>query len=219
MPVFTVVLKDAIERNDNIGLDDYPTPEGVSAETWRADLNKKIINHFWNREIAHETVSLFQFALRRKMHEVMPYYNQLYASELLKIEPLVTLRMSQTNEQVNDGKTDGQQENSGESSNRSRTFASSFPQQMVTDLTSGLYADSAQDTTGSGDNSGKVSETRTSNDKTSGKSSQEGFSGPQAALLQAYRSTFLNIDMAVIRELEDCFMQVWDSADSYTGRL
>lgn len=218
MPVFTVVLKDILARNEDIGLGDYPVPAGVDTDVFRANLNQKIIDHYWNREIGHETVSLFTFALGRKMREIMPYYNQLYASELLNIEPLLTLQMKQTNEQETDGNSTGSQANSGDSSNTSRSIASSFPQQMLNQNAGGNYADSAQDTTGTAKNSGTVDETRTSTDKTSGTSSQEGFSGSQAALLQAYRQTFLNIDMAVIAQLEDCFMQVWDSADSYSGR-
>lgn len=36
-----------------------------------------------------------------------------------------------------------------------------------------------------------------------------GFDRPQAELLQLYRDSFLNVDMMVINELEELFMQVW----------
>lgn len=57
-------------------------------ESYRQALNTKIIRHFYFREIGDETVALFKFRLANKMNEIMPYYNQLYKSELLEFNPL-----------------------------------------------------------------------------------------------------------------------------------
>ena len=51
-------------------------------------LLKKILLHYYQREIAYETVGLWKFKLNTKLKEIMPYYNQLYASELLEYDPL-----------------------------------------------------------------------------------------------------------------------------------
>lgn len=44
------------------------------------------------REIGLETLELFRYFMRMKMWEIMPYYNQLYKSELIEFDPLSTRR-------------------------------------------------------------------------------------------------------------------------------
>lgn len=53
---------------------DFP----IFDEKHRNTLCSKIIAHYYNDEIAYETVGLFKFNLRTKMNEIMPYYNTLY---------------------------------------------------------------------------------------------------------------------------------------------
>ena len=48
----------------------------------------KILLHYYQREIGFETVGLWKLKLNTKLKEIMPYYNQLYASELLEYDPL-----------------------------------------------------------------------------------------------------------------------------------
>lgn len=53
--------------------------------THRNMLCCKILMHYYTQEIAYETYGLWKFNLRRKMLEIMPYYNKLYeAAEMLK---------------------------------------------------------------------------------------------------------------------------------------
>ena len=51
-------------------------------------LLKKILLHYYTREIGYETVGLWQMKINQKLREIMPYYNQLYKSELLEYNPL-----------------------------------------------------------------------------------------------------------------------------------
>ena len=53
---------------------DFP----IFDENHRNTLCSKIIAHYYNDEIAYETVGLFKFNLRTKMNEIMPYYNTLF---------------------------------------------------------------------------------------------------------------------------------------------
>lgn len=64
-------------------LGDYP----IFDESYREHLNKKILRHFYMQEIGYETEGLFLFELNRKMREIMPYYNQLYLTEKLELDP------------------------------------------------------------------------------------------------------------------------------------
>lgn len=86
MAAYTVTLMELIERGFDINLKEYP----IFKEEYRPILNKKIIDHFYTREIGAETPALFRFWLNRRMNEIMPYYNKLYNSELLEFDPFIT---------------------------------------------------------------------------------------------------------------------------------
>lgn len=64
----------------------------------RALLLKKILLHYYSREIGYETVGLWKLKLNQKLIEIMPYYNQLYESELLKFDPLQNVDVTHTHE-------------------------------------------------------------------------------------------------------------------------
>ena len=57
-------------------------------EETKARLLPKILLHYYQREIGYETVGLWKLKLNQKMREILPYYNQLYASEALVYDPL-----------------------------------------------------------------------------------------------------------------------------------
>lgn len=59
-------------------------------------LEEKIIRHYYTREIGFETYGLFKLKLETKMNEIMPYYNQLYESALLTLDPLNNFKMHKT---------------------------------------------------------------------------------------------------------------------------
>lgn len=56
-------------------------------EKYREHLESLICLHYYRREIGFETVGLFKLYLEQKMREIMPFYNQLYKSELLEFNP------------------------------------------------------------------------------------------------------------------------------------
>ena len=67
-----------------LGLDTYP----IFDESYRAQLNDKIIRHFYFREIGFETLAQFRWYVRNTMYENMPYFNQLYDSLNLITDPI-----------------------------------------------------------------------------------------------------------------------------------
>lgn len=86
MANFTIELGDLIEQGYKLALNDYP----IFNEKHRHELNNKIIGHYYFREIGLETPDRFNFYLRQRMFEIMPYYNQLYESAEIKYNPLET---------------------------------------------------------------------------------------------------------------------------------
>lgn len=65
-------------------------------ESYRQTLCTKILKHFYTREIGEETYGLWKLRLDTRLNEIMPYYNQLYESETLKINPLYTFNYQKT---------------------------------------------------------------------------------------------------------------------------
>ncbi len=56
-------------------------------ENYRSVLETKILKHFYTREIGFETVGLWKLKLNTTLNEIMPYFNQLYNSQLYEFNP------------------------------------------------------------------------------------------------------------------------------------
>lgn len=70
----TVILNDLLHTDFELLLNDYP----IFDENYRNILNEKIINHYRFREIGFFSPDKFNFKLRTKMFEIMPYFNVIY---------------------------------------------------------------------------------------------------------------------------------------------
>lgn len=91
MGFYTPTVDNLLRNKFDLGLKDYP----IFDENYRETLNNKIIDHYRFREIGLETPMLFKLYLNRKMNEIMPYYNQLYASELLEFDPITNFEYTE----------------------------------------------------------------------------------------------------------------------------
>ena len=91
---------------------DFP----IFDEDYKPVLCKKIIKHYYTREIGLETVALWKLKLDTLMNEIMPYYNKLYESELLRFDPFRDADYTKTHEGSDSG-------NGTDTGNSSRTGA------------------------------------------------------------------------------------------------
>lgn len=55
----------------------------------KSELIRKIMHTYYLEQIGAETVDQFIHYINAQLERIMPYYNQLYASELIKIDPLL----------------------------------------------------------------------------------------------------------------------------------
>jgi hypothetical protein len=221
---FTLSLRKVYEiTKGNIGLDDYPVFEGAP-EGFREALNAKILNHYYTREIGMENVELWRFHMRRLMNEIMPFYNKVYKAELREFDPLSTIDIVSTGKAENETVTDSSSKSKSDAStkNKSITVGSQFPQTMV-DMTGDtfeeVYATDATRSASEGDtlSNGEEEQLATvkGNDDTT--SSTKGYTGPASELLMRYRASLINPDIMVIADLNEMFMSVYSSGDSFTG--
>lgn len=189
---------------------DFP----IFDESYRNVLETKIIKHFYTREIGMETVGLWKLKLETKLNEIMPYYNKLYNSELLEFNPLYTHDLYKKHEGSgeNNGTREGRTIDSSHNEGEGWEKFSDTPQNGVSPIENAEYLTNATNTT--------QENTYTGQQDTAGsemfKSSDEyfdhvyGFEGKDGSeLLLKFRETFLNIDMMIIDELNELFMQLW----------
>lgn len=88
-------VDEIIEKARNKIFQNYP----IFNEEHRAELEHKILKHYYMREIGFETVGLFKLFLNERMAEIMPYYNKLYESETFEFDPFKNVDVWNTHEQ------------------------------------------------------------------------------------------------------------------------
>ena len=184
--------------------------EFFSAE-YKPFICKKILKHYYLREIGAETVGVWKLWMNERLETIMPYYNQLYSSAALEFNPFYDVDV--TREYVK-GIT-GQQGSTGNSNmitgNTGWDLYSDTPQGGVTGLDGMSYLTDARKTTDNGSStSGFANHASNHSDEafTETTLGKHG-SGSYSSMLNEYRGTFLNIDNMVIAEFEDLFFGLW----------
>lgn len=120
---------------------DFP----VFDENYRNVICSKILRHYYTREIGFETVGLWKLKLQTRLDEIMPYYNQLYKSELIKFNPLYDTDLQTTNVSDKNSETNREEAKTGTSIGSSNTAE-----------TGGSSGTSRSDTAGSEVETGKT---------------------------------------------------------------
>ena len=82
-------LKDDI--NINKVLNEYP----IYDENYRKILNQKILDRYAFDDIGFETPFMFAHFLKVRLNEIMPKYNMIYQSEIMKIDPLLNFSLKE----------------------------------------------------------------------------------------------------------------------------
>lgn len=178
---------------------------------YRMPLCKKILKHYYTREIGLETVGLWKHFLSMKLNEIMPYYNQLYKSAVLEFNPLYDVDVTTEHHRVNVGDSNGT--NSAHSSGNSENWDvfSDTPQGALTNVQNDTYLTNARKNTNNASNEQTGSHKTNVNNTEDYIQTVKGRHGgvSSSKLLKEFRSTFLNIDVMIIEELADLFMNLW----------
>lgn len=210
-------VEDVLNKSWDKIFSDFP----IFDEQYRAELCKKILRHYYTREICCETVGRWKLFLSDKMKNIMPYYNQLYQSELLKIQPLVSVdrSVSHTGSGSENGTTKRNGTNSSQTSANGSTdtwsYYSDTPQGGISGIENNEYLTSATHNTGTDSTGSTLSGTTTDNETRTGERSDSyvdkilGYEGNQSEMLLKFRETFLNIDMMIIDEVKDLFFTLY----------
>lgn len=174
---------------------DFP----IFDEAYRNVLCVKILREFYTREICEETVGLWKLRLDQKLNKIMPYYNQLYKSELIEFNPLYDVDITRTHQ-------GNRNENSNTNSNGTTyDLYSDTPQNGLSGVDNENYLTSADKVTTNSNSGGQLNSLENYTEHVTGSNGGESFS----KRLIDFRKTFLNIDQMIMNELEPLFFGLW----------
>lgn len=213
-PIFTRAEVEGFFKDYQ--LTDYLTTEQIEVieETgvWSKDkLAKKIVDHYYMREIGFETIGLFIHNAKITMEEIMEEYLPLIYSSAIQYDPLVNVDYTESFSRTEDIENTGSSESGSSSSSSSLGVNSDTPQGQISkqDILAGTYATS----TGANENEASV-DSSTSNENTSSTTEEytkhiKGNSGVSATaqkMVSLYRDNIRAIDREIIEKLNILFM-------------
>ena len=201
----------------------YLFPKGFPFYTDSEELRKNFIQKFYDeymfREIGFETTDRFKRSLLGKLNLIMPYYEQLYQTELesKNINFLLNKDLKETFEREITGTSEV---NSNATTNASGTSTANSNDMMYDTPNTRIDDITKYPTQGSqGENSASTTSNATSTNNQIGENSQtertnlisQGNIGitSSAQLLKEWRDVIINIDRMILDDLEDLFLLLY----------
>lgn len=192
-------------------LADYLTPEEIDVieekGVWsKEQLAKRIIDHFYTREIGTDAIGQFILFTRDKIREIMETYAPIIYSASIKYDPLVNVNFSETY-----SGTSGATSNSNTTSNGSGLVVNSdTPQGQINknQILQGKYASS----TGANESTNSGTSTTNSDGREEYVKTTKGNSGVSAtsqSMIRQYRDVIRAVNTEIIYELEPLFMGLY----------
>lgn len=204
-------------------IEDYLLPSQIEAISKSGLFNKeklarKIVDHYFMREIGFETPALFEHYAKVEMQEIMEYYLPLIYSTAIEFDPLVNVDYTETFEREIEGNAQNQGTSNSSSNNTSSglNVNSDTPQGQISknDILQGNYASN----TTANENEAQIND-RT-NTESSGTSNtlenyskrikgNSGVSATAQALIKQYRDIVKAYDKEIIEKLNTLFMGIY----------
>ena len=217
---YSIELREFVE-DPLFTLFDFDYPFYADDLSIKEEFENRFIEHYYFHEIGFETVARFKHYLRSRLRDVMPYYSQLYESEL-KAKDLNFLLNKDLREEFiressgtleSSAKTSGS--NSMSSSNTNNSKVSSLDNGVAAvNLSSGNLTGVSQDTTSANASnqteSGTTQANKTNQNEKTVFTSQGNIGVVSSAnLLKEWRDVMINIQLQLIEECHDLFMLIY----------
>lgn len=203
---------------DAIGLSGYP----IYDEAHRAELNGRIIRHYYLREIGVETVEMFGYCVDEAMRLVMPAYNKMYQSALLDVSHLLGVSVDALTRDLTTRTLSVKDSGTGTMTGHTSTTGDALersldtPQSQVTLLDDGYLTDASKSHSETGGDSAQSTESASTRDE--GETTSYGHERTERRTDPRYFNRLvdlgrqiLDIDRMVIEdnELRQCFMAIF----------
>ena len=192
-------------------LKDYLTDDEIKViedrGTWNKDqLAKRIIDHYYTREIGSETPGRFKLFAKDAMREIMETYAPLIYSASIKYDPLVNVDYTESYTGTNDSNTNSTSRTNGSG----LTVSSDTPQGKISKnaILDGDYASS----TSASENENEAQDTSTNVGNQSYSKTVKGNSGVSATaqrMVLQYRENIRALDKEIIEKLDILFMGLY----------
>lgn len=205
MAKYTITIKTLIDNDFDFQLTGYP----IFDENYRKTLNNNILHHYYENEIGFETAPLFRFYLNQKLNEIMPYYNELYKVQKKIIDDKLLLNNVNLTEELK-GRNTTQTSSVSQSTNKGKNLFQDTPQGNISqqDINAqNVYAtnitlnDNSINDNSSANGSGTNEYIKTIIGNNGGKFNID--------VLNDIKNNLMNIDLMIINELYDLFMQIF----------
>lgn len=206
MSKYTVTIKNLIDNGFDFELNDYP----IFDNNYRDTLNQKILYHYYENEIGLETPALFRFYLKQRMNEIMPKYNVLYVNQMKLIDNLTgNVNLTETFERENQASSITSSNSSSRSENKN--LFQDTPQGNLDSTSLDNQSWATNLTLNNGDINDASSSSGDTNTTENYIKKIIGNNGNKynIEVLNDLKNNFLNIDMLIIDELYDLFMQIF----------
>ena len=220
MANYTIELYKLLESY-GFELFDFDYPFYCDDEKVKQEFEQKFKDYFLFREIGQETVSRFKHQLKTQLSIKMPYYRQLYETELASKDINFMLNKDLREEFITELESNSAGQSSSNSTSNTETNGNNenrffdSPQQHISNTDLNDYVSNiTKDKTNTSDNSTSNNTTETTS---TGKSIQKQTNLSQgnigitssAELLQKWRDVLINIDEIIIKDCDSLFMQVF----------
>lgn len=212
MANYTLELRQ-ISNSKNVKVFDFEYP--FYSEEHRTEFENKFINYYFFNEIGVETIGRFKHNLKIKLHEIMPYYTQLYETELKSKD--INFMLNKDLKETFIREVDNTTNTTGDSLNKTNgTDNTDYKESNVANGNASLSTDSL---TSINQNNNNFNNTNSSNSSVVNKGNEreettllsQGNIGitSSAELLQKWRDVIINIDQMILKECRDLFMTVY----------
>lgn len=211
MAKYTITIKTLIDNNFDFKMTDYP----IFDENYRNILNNKILYHYYENEIGFETAPLFRFYLNQKLNEILPYYNELYKVQKKLIDNLENEKIFnnvdilETFNSTSTGHSTSNSTNSGNSKNKN--VYQDTPQGEIKNADVETYNYATNITLDKNETSNTINDNTNTNGTNDYIKSITGNNGGKYKIdiLNDVKNNLMNIDLMIINELNDLFMQIF----------
>ena len=179
----------------------------------KSKFEEKFIDEYYFHEIGQETVARFQHRLRTRLNKIMPYYKQLYDTELAAkdINFLLNKDLTETFERIVTGESSSINDltvsDQGETNNKESNIENG---NASLELENGSLTNVSKTSLSNNTNSNNTSRDNTNQNEITTLKSQGNIGITSSAeLLDKWRSVIINIDQMIIDACDDLFMQVY----------
>lgn len=179
----------------------------------KSKFEEKFIDEYYFHEIGQETVARFQHRLRTRLNKIMPYYKQLYDTEIAAkdINFLLNKDLTETFERVVTGESSSINDltvsDHGETNNKESNIENG---NASLELDKGSLTNVGKTSLSNNTNSNNTSRDNTNQNEITTLKSQGNIGITSSAeLLDKWRSVIINIDQMIIDACDDLFMQVY----------